>query len=235
MLSLLFSLAASVSAQSVTSRASRPVPTRTPVLTPGSSNLPPACQAKIEKNTALAVCGPALNSTVTAGALPGLPSVENLNNNLDAFCSTGCSAAFLTLADDLTSPECSEAFSNAANMQINSKDIGVILKTFGQAACVKDGDQYCASEIFSLAIAGGSQSADAILNNQTVICSKCVRLETEILTTGIAALSTVDIKNQIQTAITPFTDAQAKCPSSNSAFKSAVLPVVAIAMALALF
>jgi hypothetical protein len=190
-------------------------------------SISPECQALLSQ-PALETCGSAL-SGITGGTLP---SAESIVNGLDSFCSKKCSDALDVLIQDLSSPACASLISGANTAGLPSEDIPAVFKVLKEALCLKDGTQYCASTLTSLLGSISSSNAQSVSQNQTVICSKCLKLEAEVITRGLTNVSTT-LQQIIQPQLQTLTDEQKKCPSSSSSSSAmgiSVLPAIALAL-----
>jgi hypothetical protein len=214
MLSIVLSLAiatVSVSAQMTGNSTSGTTP-----------NIPPECQALLGQ-PALETCGSAL-SGITGGALP--------SESMDSFCSKKCSDALDVLIQDLSFPACASLISGAITAGLPSEDIPAVFKVLKEALCLKDGTQYCDSTLSSLLGSNSSSNAQSVLQNQTVICSKCLKLEAEVVTRELTTVSPT-LQQIVQPQLQMLTDEQKKCPSSSiysSAMGISVLPAIALAL-----
>jgi hypothetical protein len=231
MLSIVLSLAiASISAQStqITGTSSMPAqitdaPSNNSNITTPPTTIPssisPECQALLQKSSpALDTCGAGfvgITSALNNGSALNLPSSTELGNGLDSFCSKQCADALDVLVKDISSPACSSLIEGANTSGLPSQDIPAVVKVLREALCLKDGSQYCASTLTSLLSTNPSSNAQSLLQNQTVVCSKCLKLEADVITRGLTTVSTT-LQQSIQPQLQALTDEQKKCPSSSA-------------------
>ncbi|KAJ3324935.1 hypothetical protein HDV06_005523 [Boothiomyces sp. JEL0866] len=162
-----------------------------------------SCQAVLQKyaNATLAGCTLPPQTSATNFTLLNANSLNALTSaqNLDGICASACQASIKAAASDIGTGCANDKIEGMYSYSLVPAAVAALL----DVGCYKDAGQYCIineAGVLSSAIGNGTAST-SLLNNQNLVCTKCMMNQLLLLDKDITAFPP-DIQNEYNTLAT---------------------------------